>query len=62
MNRSICTFTLAVAGSLIPGAGAQHRAAPQAGDSQFAADRLEKRMADNPNLASRVQVLLPPGT
>ena len=63
MKRPICTFTLAVAGSLIPGAGAQHRGAA-AGSSQprFSAELLEQRMTENPNLATRVQSLLPPGT
>ena len=62
MNRSICTFTLAMAGSLVSGAVAQHRVATRGNESHFTADNLEKRMAGNPNLASRVQALLPPGT
>ena len=66
MNRSICVFTLIAVGSLVSAAGAQHRgaaaASPQPERSSFTADALEKRMATNPNLASRVQSLLPPGT
>jgi hypothetical protein len=66
MNRSICTFTFAAAGILVPGAVAQHRGtAPRSAEldrSHFTAETLEKRLADNPALASRVQSLLPPGT
>jgi hypothetical protein len=66
MTRSICTFTLALAGSWMPGAVAQHRASSQesaaADRSHFTAASLEKHMADNPYLAARVQSLLPPGT
>lgn len=66
MNRSICVFTLATASSLVSAAGAQHRAAAPASahpeGSNFTAEALEKQMAANPNLASRVQSLLPPGT
>ena len=66
MNRSICVFTLITTGSLVSAAGAQHRgaaAAPKAGvdHSSFTADGLERRMATDPSLASRVQSLLPPG-
>ncbi len=66
MNRSICVFTLATAGSLVSAAGAQHRGgaatAPRIDHSASTAEALEKHMATNPNLASRVQLLLPPGT
>ena len=63
MKRPICTFTLAVAGSLIPGAAAQHRGATTASQPpRFSAELLEQRMTENPNLATRVQALLPPGT
>jgi hypothetical protein len=67
MNRAICVFTLATAGSLVSTAGAQHRGAAvpasrQPDRSNFTAETLEQRMATNPNLASRVQSLLPPGT
>ena len=61
MNRSICTFTLAMAGSLVSGAVAQHRGPGRPSESHFTADNLERRMSENPNLASRVQSLLPPG-
>jgi hypothetical protein len=61
MNRSICTFTIAMAGSLIPGGVAQHRAPTRPSESHVTADNLERRMSENPNLASRVQSLLPPG-
>ena len=66
MNRSIRTVTLAMAGSLVPGAVAQHRGVTPANTgpdrSHFTAANLEQRMAANPSLASRVQSLLPPGT
>src|SRR5579862_3186022 len=66
MNRSICVFTLATAGSLVSAAGAQHRgavaASPRLDHPASPAEALEKQMAANPSLASRVQSLLPPGT
>src|SRR5581483_5797456 len=49
-TRSICTFTLAVAGSLAAGIAAPH-------SSTDLADRL----AANPTLSARIQGLLPPG-
>jgi hypothetical protein len=52
MNRSsICTFTLAVAGSIGTGI-----AAPGPGGD------LANRLVGNPILSSRIQALLPPGT
>jgi hypothetical protein len=52
MNRSsICTFTLAVAGSIGTGIGAPH-----------SGDDLADRLVGNPILSARIQALLPPGT
>jgi hypothetical protein len=50
-SRSVCTFTLAVAGSI--GAGI---AAPHPGSD------LADRLGGNPILSARIQALLPPGT
>ena len=49
-SRSICTFTLAVAGSLGTGITAQR-----------GGDDLADRLAANTALAARIQTLLPPG-
>jgi hypothetical protein len=50
-SRSICTFTLAVAGTLGTGIAAQP-----------AVEDLAARLSSNPTLAVRIQPLLPPGT
>ena len=63
-SRSICIFALAVGGGAASGAFGQHRGAVHTGTAdgpQFTTETLEKRLTENPNLAARVEALLPPG-
>ncbi|HUH64586.1 MAG TPA: hypothetical protein VLZ50_16380 [Terracidiphilus sp.] len=65
-NDRICVFVLVLTGSLAWGAPAQRRGsadrAVASGDARSIAATMEKRLADNPSLASRIQLLLPPGS
>lgn len=65
-SNRICVFVFVAAGSLAWGAPAQPRGnadrAVAYGDAHSVAASMEKRLAENPSLASRIQFLLPPGT
>ena len=65
-SNRICIFVLLLVASLAWGAPAQPRGtadrAVAFGDARSVAASMEKRLAENPSLAARIQFLLPPGT